>query len=244
MKKYIYSALIALTTLSACKKDDFSGPKRDVTFNFENVVSGSPLVFGTTYKNAIGEDYTVSKLNYYISNIELINHDGVAFKVENSYHLIKHEEASTLSFTEAIPTGEYHKISFLIGVDEASNTTGAQEGDLDPSKGMFWSWNSGYIFTMFEGTSPASSTGNFMYHVGGFKEGQNAIVKVTLDFPEHLEIKKKSDPIINLTTDLTKYFDGTNKISFAETNTIHMPGTKAVNVSANYADMISVSSVK
>ena len=50
-----------------------------------------------------------------------------------------------------IPNGEYTKVNYTIGVDAARNTEGAQDGALDLVNGMFWSWNTGYIFMKMEG---------------------------------------------------------------------------------------------
>jgi hypothetical protein len=47
-------------------------------------------------------------------------------------------------------------IRFLLGVDSARNVSGIQTGALDPARGMFWTWNSGYVMAKIEGSSPSA----------------------------------------------------------------------------------------
>ena len=50
-----------------------------------------------------------------------------------------------------IPNAKYTKLKFMLGVDSLRNSTGVQDGYLDPSHGMIWDWNTGYIFFKHEG---------------------------------------------------------------------------------------------
>ena len=130
-----------------------------------------------TYTNAAGEQLTVTKLKYYVSNFVLTNANGTVYTVpqDSCYFLIDESDESTHEPVLHVPEGEYKTVSFLIGVDSLRSTKDISErmGTLDPtSEGgdMYWGWNSGYIFFKMEGTSPASASpgGVFMYHVGGF----------------------------------------------------------------------------
>jgi len=69
----------------------------------------------------------------------------------------------------------YDSIRFMVGVDSLTSVSGAMGGDLDPTKGMFWTWNTGYIFFKAEGTSPICDTrkNRYVYHLGGY-DGQYA----------------------------------------------------------------------
>ena len=134
---------------------------------FNNLVNQQPVVlYDSTYINPFGENYTINKFKYYISNTTLYS-SGKAIKIKNDYHLINQSIDSSLNFTISLPENEYDSIQFLLGVDSVLNTSGAQTGALDPMNDMFWTWNSGYVMEKLEGTSPQSKAINnkMEYHI-------------------------------------------------------------------------------
>ena len=71
-----------------------------------------------------------------------------------------HEESQEVVLKN-IPAGDYNQITFTIGVDSLRSTMDVSKrpGVLDPAQGhdgMYWTWNSGYIFFKMEGISPAA----------------------------------------------------------------------------------------
>ena len=83
--------------------------------------------------------------------------------------MINASDLSTCTFKLGeLDAGDYDSIAFGIGVDAARNHTGAQDGDLDVSKGMFWTWNTGYIFFKHEGQykNSANQTKSLIFHLG------------------------------------------------------------------------------
>lgn len=252
MKKNILKiAVIAAITIgsSACRKDENTTPKPTakegkVLLEFYNKVGGNALKMdGTSYKNQNGDDFTVSKFNYYISNIKLNNTNGSSYSEVESYHLLQQETPATLNFSlSAVPAGTYKSITFTIGVDSLHNVSGAQSGALDPANGMFWSWSSGYIMLKMEGTSPQSTAASneLRIHVGGFAGANNTLSTVTLALPNDIMVNNDENHI-HLNADLVKMFGPTNIINFANTNVVHTPGVAAKKVADNYKDMFSVS---
>ena len=140
--------------------------------------------------------------------------------------------------------GSFNQLSFIIGVDSLHNVSGAQTGALDPINGMFWTWNTGYIFAKFEGKSPFSTALNqsVVYHIGGFRQGENAIRKVTLDFPGDQVLAfgngKKTEIVIDVNLD--QWFDGVNQVSIASTPVWMTPGGESLRIADNYATMFSI----
>lgn len=235
-------------TVSSCKKDEATPapvPKEGtVLLEFNNKVGSDNLKMdGTMYKNQNGDDFTVTKFNYYISNIKLNNTDGSSYAETESYHLLEQETPASLNFSVAkVPAGTYKSITFTIGVDSLRNVSGAQTGALDPAKGMFWSWSSGYIMLKMEGTSPQSSqAGNILrIHVGGFSGANNTVKTITLNLPNNILVNGDENHI-HLNADVLKLFGTTNLISFSSTSVIHMPGIEAKKIADNYTSMFSVS---
>ena len=142
------------------------------------------LHLDSSYVNELGQTYTVTNFKYYISNIKLTDSSGKVFISKDSYYLINEEDSASRHIELMdVPVGAYDKISFDIGIDSIHNCSGAQSGALDPINGMFWTWNSGYIFLKLEGKSTDSKQPGhtFEYHIGGYRAPATCMRTVTLD---------------------------------------------------------------
>lgn len=248
MKKNILALTMGAALLafifSSCKKDKEetttttpTATTGTVKVEFEHTFGTEAFALGTTYTNGSGEQVTFNTTKYYVSNIKFTKTDGSVWSQPESYYLIDlSDESTALLSVSGVPTGDYAAISFMIGVDSTRCVSGAQTGALSTTNNMFWSWNSGYIMSKFEGTSPASSTGAFTYHLGGFY-GANATQHTdTWDFaPSLLTVSPSASPQIHMAVDVKQLFDNSsNVVSVASTSTVTMPGTNAVGLSENF----------
>jgi hypothetical protein len=241
MKK-ILSFLLVIAMLSGCSDNNTSSETGPITLEFDNVVGTSNLQLNTSdtpYTNSKGEVYKLTSLTYYVSNIELKRDDGTVYtdpiKSDGSlgYYLIDENDASSQEITlENVPSGNYTEVTFTIGVDASQVDQGAQTGVLDPAKGFFWSWNSGYIFMVVEGVSPASAEDEhvFQYHIGGYKSDPasnqvNNVRTVTLSFNgDSAPVRAQHQPEVHLLFDVNKFLDGAGeKISFTSNASRHSP---------------------
>jgi hypothetical protein len=243
MRKLYAVFLIAVSvTFISCSNDENISESGPMTIEFDNVVGATNLQLNTSgapYTNSRGEAYKLTWLTYYVSNIKLKKTDGTIFqdpiKSDGSagYYLVDENDAESQEITlENVPAGEYTEITFTIGVDASQVDQGAQTGDLDPSKGLFWSWNTGYIFMALEGMSPASNEpGNvFQYHVGGYKEDAasnqvNNIKTVTLSFNgDAAPVRAEHKPEVHLLFDVNKFLNGSGEqVTFTSTASRHSP---------------------
>lgn len=253
-KSIIVLLLSTIVAISACNRKDDSTqtqtptPPADgkVKMEFFNKVNGSALNLNNQwYQNANGDSFTVSKFNYYISNVFLHGVGATPDYIEpESYHLIQQIVPTSNSFDMLnVPAGNYISVTFMIGVDSVHNISGAQTGALDPLNGMFWDWNTGYIMLKFEGNSPQApgANGNLTFHAGGFSGANNVLRTVTLSFPQEITVTSTSTPHIHLDADVLKLFQGSTTISFANTYDITMPGKMAKSFADNYANMFTIS---
>jgi hypothetical protein len=250
--------LVAIATITSCKKDPEPAVENNntpnpvvntgsLTLEFKNMVGNVPLVFDTlSYVNEHTDTFTISLFRYYISNIVLTKSDG-SYTESNSYHLVDASDITTESITlKDVPYGNYTSISFMIGIDSAHNVSGAQAGDLDPAKGMFWSWNTGYIMAKIEGTSPQSTAvgHSITYHIGGFKGPDNPLKTVTPSFGSNTaNVSALVTPQIFIKADVSEWFKTPNTINFSSTNDVAMPGSLARSIADNYADMFSITNI-
>lgn len=242
------------TVLTGCQRElsvDHAGINKSFTVkvSFKPVVDAAPLQFNKPYQNSYQETYSVQALKFYITGIQLIN--SLSNKMHevsrNEYFLIDASDAgSTTIALEALP-GNYNQVAFTIGVDSIRNVSGAQTGALDPGKGMFWTWNSGYIMAKLEGTSPVSNQPNnkFEYHIGGFREPVNVVRKVIAAFPigQAINFLPETTHTIILSADVNAWFNRSNKISIA--NPVCMTtGDLAKRIAENYSGMFTVTAVQ
>ncbi|GAA4435198.1 hypothetical protein GCM10023091_11200 [Ravibacter arvi] len=218
--------LLTIALFTASCQDNAPTPGGKIRVEFDNVVGEKNLVLnGVTYQNQSGEDFVVTKLNYYISNIKFIRTDGTIYTVpqDSSYFLIREEtRSSQFAMIRNVPLGEYDHIEFMVGVDSLRNTMplSRRKGALDPGgveghDGMYWNWNSGYIFMKLEGTSPHGNPVNdkFYYHIGLFggydEKTVNNTRVVRLKFgDDKVVVTEEKTPEVHLMADVQKFFDG------------------------------------
>jgi hypothetical protein len=253
MKNIFKTICISLVVLFvACKKDTKSPEPTptptpaqlgNLQIEFENMVDTLDLVFGQKYVNPKLDTFQVTMFRYYISNIVVTKDDNTTFTEPNSYHLIDHAVSSTGMLTlTGLPAGSYKSVSFVLGVDSARNNSGAQTGELDPAKGMFWSWSSGYIFMKFEGTSPKSGDAlkKLTYHVGGFSGVNKAQRTFNLSFGgATANVSSTANPKVHLSVNVNELFKTPNLIDVTTQYIVHMPGAMAKTLADNYSDMIT-----
>ncbi len=257
-----------LLAFTACKKDDNSldfnpNDTGSIVLEFDNVVGDKPLELDKgTYTNALGEQFSISLFQYFISNIALTTEDGREYVVpqDESYFIIQQHKAHTHSvILKDIPAGNYTQVRFIIGVDSLRNTMEPEKrtGVLDVAnyvgaEKMYWSWNSGYIFVKIEGNSPQAPVGNdgqqrFRYHIGGFggysSPTINNIKETKLSFGKDVaKVRKDKTPDVHIKADLLKAFNGNPNISIAANPSVHF-APFSVNIANNYVHMFNVDHV-
>ena len=215
------------------------------SIQLQHYVNQLPLLPNTSYSNISGETYTVTKLQYYISNIQLHNAaNELVSTVPTTHYLINAYDTTTTQLTFAANNKQFSSITFTIGVDSVYNVSGAQTGALDPLNGMFWTWNNGYIMAKLEGTSPNSQQPNhtYTYHIGGFKTYENTVRKVKLTITPQ-KIKKHKPTIILINVQLSKWFDGVHQLKINDNSNTMSTGPKAVQFANNYATMFALNKI-
>lgn len=138
-----------------------------LTFNINHMFDSSALQLSPTqYVTAANDTIKVTQLSYYITNIELTTKQGTKVRLGNA-NLINFIPPAASSFTlNNIPAGTYTNIAYLIGVDSTRNSTGTNQGDLDPNLGMYWAWSTGYVFVRLKGRFSSAETG-YSFDIGG-----------------------------------------------------------------------------
>lgn len=245
----LLTALLAGSCQKSLRTSSSPAATHNLTIRFKAIAGSNPLVFGNNYSNVWGEQYSVSAFKFYISHIYLTQADsGTTYEVnKDEYFLVNFaDDNSTVLQLKAVPN-KYNRISFLIGVDSIRNVSGAQTGALDPAKGMFWTWNSGYIMAKLEGNSPASSQVNnkFEYHIGGFSGPDNVLKEARLSFPGSQSVTMQSEKSseLTITADVNKWFANPNDIKISVNAVSMTPGPLARRIAENYITMFTITNV-
>jgi hypothetical protein len=169
-----------------------------------------------------------------LSGLVLTFENGEKYSEANSYHLIDAEDPSSMKISlQNVPAGKITSVYFNIGVDSAASVSGALSGALDPVKGMYWAWNSGYINAKLEGVCKSNNGKKslpFEFHVGGYMQPYYAIRSVKL--PVATAAEK-----LTLQADVSTWFEGTD---LKTQHSVMIPGKEAMEVADKYSKMFSI----
>jgi hypothetical protein len=157
---------------------------------FSDLTSGDSVQVGS-------ESFHLTTCRFYIGKITFYNNDQSVWSEGNTYHLLDVSKVGGDTLTLALPNSlHYIHVSWVFGVDSVTSSSGAMGGDLDPMLGMYWTWQSGYIFTKIEGTfDTASGREELQLHLGGYSFPENAIQQKTIscaDSDIHLKFSLRS----------------------------------------------------
>lgn len=206
----------------------FAQTSNNIQLNFLLLLGDSTLQLGENYyKTAQGDSFLIETFRFYISNIEFLNDGKTVWKDTNTAHLIDAENPKSLSFLLEKPDSiAFSQLQFCIGIDSLTNVSGVMGGDLDPTKGMYWTWQSGYINLKLEGKSNLCTTKNkdFQFHLGGYQTPFYALQKVSFFTSKEEKIELK----VNILTFL-------QNVNVAKENHIMSPNQAAVLMAQQWA---------
>lgn len=264
MNKFIAFIITIGVLLFSCKKEEKSSPVNVdklgyITIKFDSQVGDLNLFPDSPfYFNTFNQNYSISKLSYFISNIVFVREDSSTYTIpqDSSYFLIQESEYESKILRLRVPEGDYVKVRFMIGVDSLRSTKSINErtGDLDiagAAANMYWTWNSGYIFMKMEGTydDPTDTIATrqpFQFHIGGFGPPINNIRIAEVDFREYVasvrQWKGSLWPEVHIYVDASKVITGTTNIDFTK-NAYVMYSPYSLNISNNYVNMFTLAHV-
>ena len=152
--KIKYMILAVAFMCSSCSSDTDSDTVVNLRFTHEwNNAVVTADDFGTIqYVNAFGNELSIERLRYLISDLTITKPSGEIITL-NNYHLIDLENENTLSLSsnQSVETGTYANVSFIFGFTNTANTDGAYP-DLNSA-----SWNvppmlgGGYHYMQLDG---------------------------------------------------------------------------------------------
>jgi hypothetical protein len=203
-----------------------------VQLNFKGLFYNLPLQLDSTYILPNNDTVSIETCRFYVSKIQLFNNNRVVFTDSTLAYLIDLANPTSLTIDLLYSkTLKYNAIQFNLGIDSNINVSEVLSGDLDPTKGMYWAWQSGYINFKIEGKSKNSPSKykQFQYHLGGYLYPNNAL--------QTLRFKTNKKPKITFILVVDKFLTG---LDISKMYQIMSPSENSVLLSKKLAQLFKV----
>ena len=206
-KKYLLAALLL------CSATTFA--QTPVEFHITHKLNGiNNFSYNQSSKNNLGNNFSVTRLEYYISKISITHDGGTVTDIPNHYILVDAAQ-NTADQLGSYNITNIESISFHIGVDTPANHSdpsarpnGHPLAPKAPS--MHWGWTSGYRFVAFEGKSGPNLQQDLQVHslfnqyyykqtvsVGGVLKNGKLIIGLYADYAQALRDVNVSSGLFN-----------------------------------------------
>ncbi|MCC7029234.1 MAG: hypothetical protein IT257_02940 [Chitinophagaceae bacterium] len=221
--KWFYLSFMFLISTGICAQPRF--------VSFAPVADHESLILNKLYADS-SDTFQISTLKFYISHVTLKQKGIPVFQDDQRHHLLDVADTSTCRWMLNVPQNlAFDTISFEVGIDSITNAAGALGGDLDPTKGMYWTWQNGYINFKIEGRSSKSTARNgmFEFHIGGYNAPYSTLQQIY--FP------------VNRQTEVLIYLNVAALLSKIDLTTLHhimMPGPDAHRLSTIIGNLFSI----
>ncbi len=159
--------------------------------------SGQSLAFDSiTNLTAAGQQISVTRLDFLISNFALRRADGVWMSLTNWAEFISGRQGRTRFDLNNVPAANYDRVKFHVGLPPEMNhrppTLVSANHALNPSvNGLHWGWQGGYVFLAIEGdwrTGNGTLSG-YSYHIANDAQLMTVEMPVALALTNSLEAR-------------------------------------------------------
>jgi hypothetical protein len=159
-------------------------PAQSLSIRWQPLLDGHALVAGEAINDSRQDPVIIHTLRLYLGQWAWRKGPHV-LPANPDWQLPDLELPESWQWTLSLPASGADSLVFQMGVDSATTARGALDGALDPTKGMFWTWQSGYINAKLEGQCARSRgrDGLFEWHLGGYTTPWNTVRRVALPLP-------------------------------------------------------------
>ncbi len=210
----------------------FAQKNASIQLNFKGLFNNLPLQLDSNYILPNNDTISIETCRFYVSKIQLFNNNQVVFADSTLAYLIDLANPTSLTINLLYPLNKKHNaIQFNLGIDSSLNVAEVLSGDLDPTKGMYWTWQSGYINFKIEGKSKKSPSRykQFQYHLGGYLYPNNAL--------QTLRFKTNKKQRITFVIEVNKFLTG---LDMSKVYQIMSPSENSVLLSKKLAELFKV----
>ena len=201
-----------------CKFETFGR----VNIELKHKVGNTVLKLDTMkFVNPFNRKFEVTKLIYYLSNFVFHRADGSSYRTTNVFYIDAADSTTTKLTFGSVPNGQYTSLSFIFGLDEATNV---DRGLIDttPNNDMRWpqQMGGGYHYMKLEGRyiSDSSTVEEFNTHTGiAYRVADSTFVQNfidhNLDLPNIMSVNHNKWSI-HLEHDINQWYQTPNNYDF------------------------------
>jgi hypothetical protein len=235
MKKTLFlsTALLLLLGFSSCKKITHS----DVTVNITHSVGSETVTQDTIiYTNAAGNEFSITKLQYIISEIELTDEDGNTFLWDDYIYVDLNDPSTHQFLLSQVPTANYTHFHGHVGLNATLNVTDGLPNTTELNA-MAWPdpMGGGYHFMKLEGYYK-DANGNplgYAMHLGRTENIASSTQDISMEFAKETEV-------INLNFDIMEWHQNPANWDFNTDGTAIMANPTAMaKLSTNGSTVLS-----
>lgn len=234
--------LMAILFMPGCDDDPIEVETGTFVLQINGKVGNERLVIGDEYVNFQGLRYKPELIRFYLSNITLVRADGseevvedVAFIRMSDNHCQGCGTAQGERVVVEATAGTYTSVKIGIGLDSTLNasdpSTFPSSDPLSAFRDMFWTWNTGYIFTKFEGRFDSLPAGSGPSYLNSFliHAGTNPLYRSTTFEGNPITIEANSETVYDMDLDVAEFFFASGDTINLETESISHTTGSAVN---------------
>ncbi len=210
--------LVGPTVLGGCDSADPDEPG-SVSVVLRPMVDASTLTLNELqYVNAAGNRYSVTRLEYILSEVMLIQDDGTRVLLASAHYSTLADEATHRFTTDAVPSGAYTGFAFTFGLRGDVNVLGSLPNTAAYNN-MTWPAQLGggterYHYMRLEGRYQKADTtmSTFLVHTGPTGGEDNSI---SLTLPLNLDVSSDGGEI-TLEMNVSEWFTNPTTYDFSD----------------------------
>lgn len=222
-------ALLSLLVISSCKKKKEGDGEGTLNVRLAASYNDEAFAVGNAYINPDGYNTRIDFFKFYLSQLSVIKSDGTTEALMD-IDLVDMADGP-VNYPFNLAEGDYRGIQFSIGVPEEWNK------DQDPTQypndhplsvngadGMFWAWNTGYIFTKVEGKADLEG-GDDIISPFAFHCGEDPLFRTHVADQSPISISEDETSTIEIHFHVEDFFrSSTDSIDIAINNLTHTSG--------------------
>ena len=187
--------LIAIVTLilltSSCKSDKPTPNASSATIDVQHTVDNREISNGKlNYLNAANNQYSITRLEYYLSNFRFIKENGEVVKRDQVFYVDAFDSTTHRLFFDQLPAAQYTSVLYNFGLTSDQNISNSLP-NTNENANMFWPtmMGGGYHFMKLEGRyKDSTALTGYAIHLG-----TNVC---TLELTSEVNVSSVVDPIL------------------------------------------------
>ena len=166
--KYL-SVLFVTILFYGCKSEEPTKESGSLVINVQHEVDNMSIEQGKImYKNAANNVYSITRLEYYLSNFKFVDADGEVVGYNDVFYINAFDTSTHTLVFDNLPSANYSEVRYNFGLTPAQNTSNSLP-NTNENANMFWPemMGGGYHFMKLEGRfKDSTALTGYAIHLG------------------------------------------------------------------------------